>query len=97
MILWFLMILWFPTVSWANGQIVNIYSSRIEKLIKPAFDAFTKKTGIKVEYLTANEAELIERLRAEGKYTKADIYAADTYIYIYMLYIFVNTCIHAHT
>ncbi len=64
---------WIPNASWANDQVVNVYSSRIEKLIKPAFDAFTKKTGIRVEYLTAKEAELIERLKAEGKFTKADV------------------------
>ena len=52
---------------------VNIYSARIEKLIKPAFDAFTQKTGIKVNYLTAKEAVLLERLKAEGQYTKADL------------------------
>ncbi len=62
-----------PSVIWANGEVVNVYSSRIEKLIKPAFDAFTQETGIKVEYLTAKEAELIERLTAEGKNTKADV------------------------
>ncbi len=62
-----------PSVSLANGAVISVYSSRIEKLIKPAFDAFTKKTGIEVEYLTANEAELIERLKAEGKHTKADM------------------------
>ena len=52
---------------------VNVYSSRIEKLIKPAFDLFTKETGIKVNFTTASEAELIERLKAEEKYTKADM------------------------
>lgn len=52
---------------------VNVYSARIEKLIKPAFDAFTKKTGIQVKYLTAKEAILLERLKAEGKYTDADV------------------------
>ncbi len=54
-------------------ETVNVYSARIEKLIKPAFDAFTKKTGIKVVYLTAKEAVLLERLKAEGKHTNADL------------------------
>lgn len=54
------------------GSVV-VYSSRIEKLIKPMFDAFTAKTGIAVTYFTANEAELFERLKAEGPNTPADI------------------------
>lgn len=62
-----------PTFAWGNGKVVNVYSARIEMLIKPAFDAFTEETGIRVEYLTAKEAELIERLKAEGKYTETDV------------------------
>ena len=54
-------------------EVVNVYSARIEKLIKPAFDAFTAETGIQVKYTTAKEAELLERLKAEGKFTKADL------------------------
>lgn len=59
--------------SLSANETVNVYSSRIEKLIKPAFDAFTKETGIAVKYLTAKEAALIERLKAEGKFTEADV------------------------
>jgi iron(III) transport system substrate-binding protein len=51
-----------------------VYSARIEKLIKPMFDAFTEKTGIEVKYFTAKEAELFERLKAEGSHTPADIF-----------------------
>ena len=38
------------------------------------FDAFTAQTGIQVKYFTANEAELFERLKAEGANTQADIF-----------------------
>lgn len=55
------------------GEVV-VYSARIEKLIKPIFDAFTQKTGIKVKYFTASEAELFERLKAEGVNTAADLF-----------------------
>ncbi len=55
------------------GEIV-VYSARIEQLIKPMFDAFTARTGIKVTYFTAKAAELFERLRAEGPHTPADIF-----------------------
>ncbi len=50
-----------------------VYSARIEKLIKPMFDAFTAKTRIQVTYFTANAPELFERLKAEGTHTPADI------------------------
>ncbi len=52
---------------------VVVYSSRTEELIKPAFDAFTKETGIKVSFTTAKEAELQERLKAEGANSPADM------------------------
>jgi len=56
------------------AQSVVVYSSRIEKLIKPMFGAFTKKTGVGVKYFTAKEAVLFERLKAEGSNTPADLF-----------------------
>lgn len=53
---------------------VNVYSARIETLIKPMFDAFTQQTGIQVKYFTASEKELFERLKAEGANTPADVF-----------------------
>jgi iron(III) transport system substrate-binding protein len=53
---------------------VVVYSARIEQLIKPMFDAFTEKTGIRVKYLTAGEKELFERLQSEGANTPADVF-----------------------
>ncbi|MFQ5540074.1 MAG: extracellular solute-binding protein, partial [Candidatus Binatia bacterium] len=58
----------------AAAQEVVVYSARIEKLIKPMFDAFTTKTGIKVKYSTAKAAQLFERLKAEGSKTPADVF-----------------------
>jgi iron(III) transport system substrate-binding protein len=55
-------------------QEVTVYSARIEKLIKPMFDAFTQKTGIPVKYFTASGPELFERLKAEGANTPADVF-----------------------
>jgi iron(III) transport system substrate-binding protein len=52
---------------------VVVYSARIEQLIKPMFDAFTKETGIQVKYTTDNEGALLARLEAEGKNTPADM------------------------
>lgn len=51
---------------------VNIYSHRQPELIQPVLDAFTKKTGIKVN--TAFVAKgMVERLKAEGDRSPADL------------------------
>ncbi|MEE8208153.1 MAG: extracellular solute-binding protein, partial [Nitrosomonadaceae bacterium] len=52
---------------------VVVYSARIEKLIKPMFDAFTKNTGVPIKFVTDKAGVLLERLRAEGKNTPADM------------------------
>jgi iron(III) transport system substrate-binding protein len=52
---------------------VVVYSARIEQLIKPLFDAFTQETGIKVKFITDKEGPLMERLKAEGANTPADM------------------------
>ncbi len=52
---------------------VVVYSARIESLIKPMFDAFTRQTGVRVKFFGASEAELFERLKAEGAGTPADL------------------------
>lgn len=49
-----------------------VYSSRHYPQ-EPAFDAFTKKTGIALKTFNASDAELFERLRAEGDRTPADV------------------------
>ena len=50
-----------------------VYSSRNEELIKPVFDLYTETTGVKISYVTDEAGPLIERLRAEGAKTPADI------------------------
>jgi iron(III) transport system substrate-binding protein len=56
-----------------HAEQVVVYSARIEQLIKPMFDAFTKDTGIQVKYTTDKEGVLLARLKAEGKNTPADM------------------------
>ena len=56
----------------ADDELV-VYSSRNEELIKPLFDLYTKKTGVKIRYITDKDAPLIARLEAEGKTTPADM------------------------
>ena len=58
----------------ASDDLVTVYSSRKEHLIKPLFKAFTQDTGIKVNYLTGKGGALIERLKLEGANTQADMF-----------------------
>ncbi|PTR10229.1 iron(III) transport system substrate-binding protein [Nitrosospira sp. Nsp5] len=57
----------------SHAEQVVVYSARIEQLIKPMFDAFTKETGIDVKFITDKEGALLARLKAEGKNTPADM------------------------
>ncbi len=66
-------VLGLPAPGAASEPEVVVYSARIEPFIKPMFDAFTTKTGIKVKAFNASEAELFERLKAEGAQTPADV------------------------
>lgn len=50
-----------------------VYTSRIDELIKPVFDAYTAKTGVKIKFITDKEAPLMARLKAEGANTPADL------------------------
>ncbi len=59
--------------STSHADQVVVYSARIEQLIKPMFDAFTKETGIPVKFVTDKEGPLLARLKAEGKNTPADV------------------------
>lgn len=52
---------------------LTIYSGRSERLIKPVLDEFTKKTGVEVELLSSGTTELVNRLKAEGGRTSADL------------------------
>lgn len=50
-----------------------VYTSRNEQLVKPLFDRYTEETGVKITYLTDKAPPLMERLRAEGNRTQADV------------------------
>jgi len=53
---------------------VNLYSARKEELIKPLLDRFSAETGITVNLVTGKDDALLERLRAEGRNSPADIF-----------------------
>ena len=56
----------------AMSQEVNVYSYRQPELIQPLMDAFTEETGIIVNVAFLKKG-LIERLRAEGSRSPADL------------------------
>jgi iron(III) transport system substrate-binding protein len=55
-----------------EGAAIVVYSSR-HYPNEAAFDAFQKKTGITLKILHASDAQLFERLKAEGDKTPADV------------------------
>lgn len=58
----------------AESKEVNVYSHRHYDTDKGIFKAFTDKTGIKVNVIQAKANELAERLKSEGKNSKADVF-----------------------
>lgn len=59
----------------ASDDTVRVYSGRHYDL-EEAFEQFAEETGIGVEFLYGGDAELRERLAAEGEDTQADVYMA---------------------
>jgi iron(III) transport system substrate-binding protein len=57
----------------SDGPAIQVYSARSYGA-EEAYDRFTEQTGIDVEFLNGNDAELRERLEAEGADTKADVF-----------------------
>jgi iron(III) transport system substrate-binding protein len=53
---------------------LTVYSGRAERLIKPVFDAFTAKTGIQIDLLSSGTTELVNRMKAEGDRSPADLF-----------------------
>lgn len=60
-------------VSADDGDTVRVYSGRHYDL-EQAFQTFAEATGIDVEFLYGGDAELRERIKAEGEDTPADVY-----------------------
>ena len=62
-----------PSTLLAAEKEVVVYSARNEHLIKPIFDNYTEKTGVKIKYITGEAGALLERVQAEGANTPADM------------------------
>ncbi|MBZ0096063.1 MAG: extracellular solute-binding protein, partial [Sulfuricella sp.] len=63
----------FAFAAQALADEVVVYSARNEQLIKPMFDAYTRETGVKIKFVTDKEGALLQRLKAEGENTPADM------------------------
>jgi iron(III) transport system substrate-binding protein len=57
-----------------GGGVVNIYSSRHYGAIEAPFEAFTAATGIQIRVSQGSPQALLERLRAEGEFSPADLF-----------------------
>jgi iron(III) transport system substrate-binding protein len=66
----------FPFPRGAEKEVVNVYSARHYGHMEPVFARFTEETGIEVRFTFGKDAELRERLKAEGRFTPADVYIA---------------------
>ena len=62
------------THSLPAAEKLTVYSGRAERLIKPVLDEFTAKTGVQVDLLSSGTTELVNRLKAEGDRTPADLF-----------------------
>jgi iron(III) transport system substrate-binding protein len=57
----------------ASAAEVNVYSSRHYDTDQQLYDDFTEATGITINLIEGNAEELIERIRAEGANSPADV------------------------
>lgn len=57
----------------AKAQELTVYSARIEELIKPIFERYTAETGTPIRFITDKEGPLLQRLKAEGASSPADL------------------------
>lgn len=57
----------------AGPKVVNVYSGRHYDTDRALYDRFTEETGIQVKLIESPADTLIERLKAEGKASPADV------------------------
>jgi iron(III) transport system substrate-binding protein len=62
-----------PGILRAQERVVSLYSSRHYDSDRQLYDAFTQETGIRIRVIEANADQLLERVRAEGANSPADV------------------------
>ena len=63
----------FSASTWANEQVINLYSARHYPTDEALYKDFTKATGIKINRVDSDDAGIIARLKAEGSASPADV------------------------
>jgi iron(III) transport system substrate-binding protein len=63
-----------PNLARAQERVVNLYSSRHYDTDEALYSDFTKQTGIAVNRIEAGPEPLIERMKAEGANSPADVF-----------------------
>lgn len=61
------------TGAFAQEKVLNLYSARHYQTDEALYENFTKKTGIKINRIEADDSALLERLKNEGKNSPADV------------------------
>ncbi|MDR1514229.1 MAG: Fe(3+) ABC transporter substrate-binding protein [Synergistaceae bacterium] len=62
------------SVALAASPEVNVYSARHYEIDEVLYNNFTKETGIKVNVISGNAPELVERIKREGERSPADLF-----------------------
>lgn len=62
-----------PQVAAAQDKVVNLYSSRHYDTDEALYENFTRQTGIRINRIEAGEDQLLQRMRAEGDKSPADV------------------------
>ncbi len=62
-----------PLAVHAQGTVLNLYSARHYQTDEALYANFTRQTGIRINRIEAGDEALLERLRAEGRSSPADV------------------------
>lgn len=73
----FLLLITLLVSQYAQAESLIIYSGRKDKFIKPVVAEFTKKTGIKVLLHSGSSTSLLNKLKLEGRNSKADLFISN--------------------
>jgi len=66
-------VLFAPALVRAQDRTLAIYSSRHYDTDRELYDGFTRQTGVRIRLIEANVDQLLERIRAEGANSPADV------------------------
>jgi iron(III) transport system substrate-binding protein len=61
------------SVALAQDKTLNLYSARHYSTDEALYNDFTKATGIKINRVDADDAGILQRLKAEGSASPADV------------------------